>query len=150
MRRPQPDLAGFAESRQAIRDLFGQDVTFLIPKGVTYAPGTTDPESKDPWDPWATPASGGGAATQVVKHVSVVNRPMGGSGAVGMRDTVRASPIGNLAHDQMAVILPFEEWPDVAGATHVLYLEDRYKITEVRDDAMATVYRRKIIYLTKA
>jgi hypothetical protein len=86
----------------------------------------------------------------VVKHVSVVSRPIGGSGSLGLRDAVQATPIGNLAADTMAVILPYEEWADVAEATHVVWLDDRYKISEVRDDAMATVYRRKIIYCQKA
>lgn len=141
--RPQPDLAGFAASRGVLRDHFGQEVTFVIPNGAAYA-GPTDPQTGAAYDPWEAPVVGGGTH-EVVKHVSVVSRPLG-----GVTDAAVSSPIGRIASDLAAVILPFEEWADVAGATHVVWLSDRYKITEVRDDAMATVYRRKIIYLTKS
>jgi hypothetical protein len=146
--RPQPDLVGFAETRQALRDRFGQEITFLIPAPVTY--DNTDPESGAPVDPWAPPTTGGGAPMEVTKHLNVVARPIGGSGALGLRDAVEAAPIGNIATDAMAVIVPFEEWPDVEEATHLRWLDDRYKITEARDDAMATVYRRKILYCVKS
>jgi hypothetical protein len=146
--RPAPNLAGFAESRQALRDHFGQDVTFLIPASATY--DNLDPEQGTAYDPWAPATSGGGAPTEVVKNVSVVSRPIGGSGSLGLRDATQATPIGNYSADTIALILPYDEWDDVAGATHVLWLDDRYKITEVRDDAMATVYRRKLIYLVKS
>lgn len=139
----KPNLEGFADSRQRLRDAFGQDVTFLIPAGATYD-DPADPETGDPFDPWATPSAGGGEPTEVLKSVSVVNRPL-----TGIRDDAEVTPIGRLASDDIAFILPFDEWGDVAGATHARYLDDRYKITEVRDDAMATVYRRKIIYATK-
>lgn len=139
-----PDLAGFAESRKRLRNAFGQDVVFLIPVAATYD-GGVDPESGDPYDPWAPPTTGGGEPREVTKTVSVVNRPLS-----SVRDDAESSPLGRLATDDMALILPYEEWPDVEGATYVRYLDDRYKIREVRDDAMATVYRRKIIYLTKS
>jgi hypothetical protein len=126
--RPAPNLAGFAESRQALRDHFGQDVTFLIPASATY--DNLDPEQGTAYDPWAPATSGGGS--------------------LGLRDATQATPIGNYSADTIALILPYDEWDDVAGATHVLWLDDRYKITEVRDDAMATVYRRKLIYLVKS
>lgn len=142
--RPQPNLAGFAESRRALRDRFGQDVAFLIPVARVEAPGTTDPESGEAFDPWGPPVSGGGAPTEVIKHLSVVSKPLG-----GVADAAQNTPIGHLATNQIAVIVPYEEWGDVAGATHVRWLDDRYKITETRDDAMATVYRRKIVYGTK-
>lgn len=141
--RPRPDLQGFADAQAALRDRFGIDVTFLVPVAASYA-GPSDPESGSPYDPWETPVSGG-TTQEVTKHVSVVNRPLG-----GVADASQATPIGRLASDEIALILPYGEWGDVDGATHVIYLDDRYKITEVRDDAMATVYRRKIIYATKS
>jgi hypothetical protein len=141
--RPQPNLQGFADAQAALRDRFGQDVTFVIPTAATWT-DPTDPQTGQPFDPWGAPASGGGS-TEVIKHISVVSRPL-----ASVRDDAQATPIGRLASDDVAFIVPFEEWDDIAGATHAIWLDDRYKITEVRDDAMATVYRRKIVYGTKA
>lgn len=139
----KPNLTGFAESRERLRDAFGQEVTFLIPVPAAYD-GPTDPQTGSPYDPWAPPSSGGGAPTEVVKTVSVVNRPLS-----GVRDDSEVTAIGRIASDDIAFILPYEEYAEIAEATHASYLDDRYKITEARDDAMGTVYRRKIIYATK-
>lgn len=141
--RPSANLQGFADAQAALRDRFGQDVTFVIPTVVAVGTDPTDPQTGQPFDPWTTPAGGGGS-TEVIKHVSVVSRPLS-----AVRDDAQASPIGRIASDDVAFIVPYAEWPDIAGATHAVWLDDRYKITEVRDDAMATVYRRKIVYGTK-
>lgn len=147
----RPNLQGFANAQRELRGHFGQDVTFHIPVAAVYEPGVeVDPESDQPFDPWTeddpAQAVSPSGTRDVVKRVSVVNRPFANT---GLGDSAEAAPIGFIGADRMGLLVAEEDWPDVREATHVTVFDERFKITDSRPDATGTVYKRRIVYLTK-
>jgi len=139
-----PNLAGYDDAMRRKRDRMGQDVIFYVMTTPTYAPDVPlDPESGKPIDPWAEPASGG-VEVEVMVRGSVVNRPIGG----GTADDSRATAIGIVPEDNLAVILSPEDFDRVKTARTFVAYGERFKVTDARPDGIGSL-QRHIIFGTR-
>jgi hypothetical protein len=130
-----PSLAGFAAAQRRLRALFGVDATFLIPNSSTWdASEPIDPETGRPYDPFATPASGGGFA-QVVKRVSFVSRPLGSTRSA--KGELSETPIGHVDESAAALIVDRDDYDAVKSATRVVVNDHEWIIQQFRHDELA-------------
>lgn len=139
-----PDLAGFADAQRRLRELFGVDAVFLIPNAATWDAGEpVDPETGRPYDPFATPTTGGDFA-QVTVRVSFVSRPLGSTRSAA--GEIGASPIGNIDESVAALILDVDDYDAVKNATRVVVNDHEWKIEQFRHDELAAM-KRWLVFL---
>lgn len=142
-----PNLAGFADAQRRLRELFGVTATFMTPNSSTWdASEPLDPETGRPYDPFATPATGGGFSTSA-KTVSFVSRPLGSTRSA--KGELSASPIGNIDESVAALILDVDDYDDVKNATRVVVNDHEWKIEQFRHDELAAM-KRWLVFLEDA
>lgn len=131
-----PDFEGFAAAQKALREKFGQDLTFAIPGEVTYPDGTPlDPETGKPFDPTIEPIESEESETTV--RVSVVNRPI----RTGLSDESERKAIGWLEEGGVVLIVDPEDWPEIENATRVQFADEWYAIRQTDHDYLGEVDR---------
>jgi hypothetical protein len=144
---PTPDLAGFRDAMNRLRQNFGQDVRFRIPAPKVWPAGTQlDPESGEPFDPAIDPLSGGGF-TDVVKHVGVVTKPIVPGREGG--DT-RFEAGGAFSGMDAILDMAAADKADVEDATEVILYGERFDIIEMKPGGLgggADVIDRYVVYL---
>lgn len=142
-----PDTVGFAEAQRRLRAKLGVDAVFEIPEAVEWDPDEPiDPETDRPYDPFATPTTGGGT-TDITKRCSYVSRPLGTT-----RDPTGnfpATPIGTVDAFNAALLLDADDYEDVKTAKRVRVIDDTWQIAGWQKDELAGYYRW-IIYLQDA
>jgi hypothetical protein len=140
----EPNVAGWMEAQDRLREKLGTTVYFLIPPTLTvedYPPGTSlDPETQLPFDPTVEPISGE-QAQRVSVVASVVHRPID----TDVRDAALNMPVGLVPSGNAALIISLADRPRVEDATEVEIWGERYRITEWRRDGL-TVQNRWIVF----
>jgi hypothetical protein len=132
----QPNLAGYVAAQRRLRDMLGQDVTFLVAGTDTYPPGTVmDPETGRPVDPYVEPTSSG--ATEVVVRASVVTRPLIGD----PNDQARITPVGDIASDQIAFLVDNDDFEPIRNAHEAHVYGVAYRINDKRPDGIGGLQR---------
>lgn len=128
-----PDLAGFADAQERLRDHFGEVVVFLFPLERTYPPGTRiDPETQMPWDPTIEPS--GTAQASASASCTVATRPFG-------KDDVEESALAGVERDHIMLAGDLELSSLASGAVDFEVRGDRYKVTSMRPDGIGGVQR---------
>lgn len=124
-----PDMAGFEDAQDRLRQALGRVVTFHTRVPAVYPLGTRlDRETGEPMDPTIQPSSGGGF-TDVDLKVGVIERQV--SPARPHLD-VQATPIGPMEDTVLVLDVDVTDWPSVEDATEVTDLGVRYEIVEAR------------------
>lgn len=126
-----PDIAGFQEAQQRLRDLMGVEVTFKIPVDPTWPAGTPlDPQTGRPYDPTVEPESGGGF-DEVVKTVGLVFRPI----KVNVEDPVGDEVQGGIRHgESMALSVSVPDYADIQDAAQVDLEGTEYRVMSIMVD----------------
>lgn len=124
-----PDLAGFRAAQRTLRQELGVDVTFRIPVAPVWPVGTQiDPETGRPYDPTIEPQSGGNT-TPVVKHGSLIFRPITTDDNVAENE-----PIGPRRDKMLALAIEVEDYAAIANASDVTVEDRDYKVREILRD----------------
>lgn len=140
-----PDLAGFRAAQDRLRSQMGADVVFHIPEEAEWAPDVPiDPETHQPYDPFASPTAGTGGSRDVTLRVIVVTA-LAATRAMDDRDM---SPIGGLSSENIVLDIAATDGPKIAGATTVTVFGDLFKLEELRPDGL-DVTNRLIAYCVK-
>lgn len=138
-----PNIAGFKEAQERLRDKLGFDVTFYTPLPLTYPPGTpTDPETGVPYNPTIRPTASGFASASV--RCSVVNRVFGLS-RTGVEDQTESTALGIMSNTSLGLIMSEEDWPDVDEATEFEHLGIRYEIRDDTPDSLGGATRHVVV-----
>lgn len=133
------DTAGFADAQHRLRQALGVDVVFKVPVAPTWDPAEPlDPETGRPFDPFATPTSGGGTV-DFTKRCSFVNRPLRGQGT-GKAD-FPSTPLGRVDSFAAALIVANEDYEDVKDATRCVVVQNTWAIDGFEMDSLAGVKR---------
>jgi hypothetical protein len=137
-----PDVGGFADAQERLRQALGVDVVFIIPPAQTWPPGTPlDPETNRPYDPFLDPEPNAGDV-EITVRCSFVHRPFANLDPESM-------PAGFADQGDAALIVPLARYPDVKAATRVRLGEDTWDVQAFRYDVSLTV-PRWIAYLERA
>lgn len=136
-----PNLIGFAEAQQRLRDKLGFDIRFYAPIAGSYPPGTRlNPETGKPFDPTIKPTGSGWASASV--KCSVVSRPMGPHGV----DQTETTALGIMDSKTVGVIMGSGAFTGVvAEATEFDYLDRRFKIRDDQADELGIRDRHVVI-----
>lgn len=132
-----PNLAGFREAQERLRQEMGVDVDFYIPNAATYPAGTQlDPETGRPHDPTIQPETGGDRET-VTRHVALVSRPL----PRNVEDPVETGWAGFRRGESAALSFSTAIYADIQAATACEVKGIEYKITEmIRDPGLDDRY----------
>lgn len=132
-----PDLAGFVDAQQRLRDAFGEQITFLAEPSVTFPPGTpTDPETGKPYDP-VIAATGSAQASAAVK-CDVVFRAVNRAGVTG-GETFEAIGITDATH--IMLIADISARTTIESCVDFDCRGERFKITAQKPDGVGGVQR---------
>jgi hypothetical protein len=141
----EPDIAGWADAQDRLRQKLGTVVVFLIPPTLTpedYPADTSfDPETGLPFDPTIEHTSGE-EPERVEVVAAVIHRPID----TDVRDAAADTPIGLVPSSNAALLISLADRPRAEGATEVEVWGERYRITEWRRDGL-TVQNRWIVFL---
>lgn len=133
-----PDLAGFKQAQEELRQHFGQDVTFHFAPKLSYPEGTPlDPESGRPYDPQIEGEEETPKTVDVKCNVAF--RPVRGLA----EDTVE-SPIGNIKSNECVLIMSIEQWETVDEAVAFSVKGDRYRLKKSTEDGIGSDYRQLV------
>lgn len=125
-----PDIQGFQDAQERLREALGQEITFLVPQVPVWPPGTQlDPETQKPYDPTIKPVSGDGFE-EVVKTCTVIFRPI----RVNVEDPIGTEAAGLRKSTSMALLIDPDDYPDVEDATQASVAGTDYKITDFEND----------------
>jgi hypothetical protein len=139
---PSPDVIGFADAQQRLRNELGVDAVFFIPGTPTWPAGTPlDPETNKPYDPFLDPDVPG-ADQLVTVRCSFVHHPL-------VSADPAATPLGAADSGNAALIVPPDRYPDVKQATRVTVGDEVWDVQIFRYDLALTV-PRWIAYLEHA
>lgn len=137
-----PDLAGFADAQRRLRQQLGVDAVFEIPGAATWDPAEPiDPDTGRPYDPFATPSSGGAPTTRTVR-CTFASRPIAGGDP-------QQSPLGAVDVGQAALIMEAADYQLVQDATRVTVGVEVYDVQVFRQDIVAG-YERWLCFLEHA
>jgi hypothetical protein len=132
-----PDIAGFADAQDRLRQQFGQNITFKVPQAKTWPAGTAiDPESGEPYDPTVVPTSGANP-TLVTKKVNVIFKPL----IPGRADDVERVPLGVKQTKGAALLASPADYPDIQGAVSFELNGREYRVSDQVPDGLTTVQR---------
>jgi hypothetical protein len=138
----RPDIAGFRDAQQRLRQEFGVDAVFFVPGDSSWPADTPlDPETGKPYDPFLEPEVPG-VAQQITVHCSFVHRPL-------VDVDPDATPLGAADQGSAALIVPLDRYQEVKRATRVTVGEDVWDVQMFRYDVALTV-PRWIAYLERA
>lgn len=133
----EPDLAGFADAQERLRDAFGELVVFLKPVEATWPPGTPlDPETNRPYDPVVLPSSSGQASAVV--NCDLAYRPWGRIGGAG---EVEWTALGGLETAHILLIASSGAASAIEGSSEFVVRDERYKVTSIMPDGVGEVQR---------
>lgn len=139
-----PDLEGFREAQELLRQELGQDVTFHIPIPKVWPPGTAiDRETGEPFDLTVEPVSGGGDE-DVIKRCSVKNQLVGGN--LGGEGAGADKPGGVFLNETVGLGLSAGDYGDIETATEVTVGDVRYRITQMVLDPALNLNDRYLIF----
>lgn len=129
-----PDLAGFADAQERLRNAFGEECQFLQKASVTFGVDVAiDPETNLPFDPFEAPSSSGQASASGLCTVAFRAR--------GLDNKDEASPAGWMAGAHVLLISSSGLLPMVSGAVTVEVRDARYKVISMKLDGIGGVQR---------
>lgn len=132
-----PDLAGWREAQDRLREALGEDVTFSIPLPKTYDESVAlDPETGEPYDPTVVPTSGGGF-TSVIVRATVVFHPI----KRGDEDQVEQSAVGMMDIKNVALLVGEADYPGIQDAAEFVLHGRDYRITDMMPDGLVGIDR---------
>ncbi len=120
-----PNIAGFKDAQQRLRDHMGVEVTFRLPTAPVWPVNAAlDPQTGRPYDPTVEPESGGGF-TDIVKTVALVFRPI----KVNVEDPIGDEVQGGIRHgESIALSMSVDDHADVGEAVQVSLEGTEYRI----------------------
>lgn len=134
---PTPDLAGFRDAQDRLRQALGQDIVFQIPVAKTWGPDVSlDPETGEPYDPTAVPVSGGGVTTVTVR-ATVIFRPI----KRGDEDQVTGVAGGVMNDQNVALLVAATDFTEIEPATGFVLNGKDYSITDIMPDGLGEIDR---------
>ena len=134
---PQPDLAGFADAQERLRDGFGELVTFRSAASETYPPGTPlDPETGKPYDVTIVPTASG--SSEWIVKCDVVFRAINRAGIGGDSNP---TPAGILEEGHIMLIANSAAASAAASAVQFDVRGDTFKITSRKFDGVGGIQR---------
>lgn len=138
---PTPDLAGFVDAQQRLRDNQGEDITFFYPVEVTFAPGTPiDAQTGRPYDPMVEPVASAQASGMI--RCGVAFRALSRSGTGTGEADVGAA--GYFDTDHVMLNAPIYAASAASAAVSFVARGEQYKVTAQKDDGIGVVARRLI------
>lgn len=138
-----PDLAGFRQAQNKLREETGQDVVLLIPEEATWPPGTQlDPETHRPYDPTVVPLSSGFASASA--RVGVAWTALSRTGSSNATDL---SPLGITEQSHAMLIVGSGDVANFELAEDVIVFDERWKIQGIKPDGVGNVIHRWLAYL---
>ncbi len=134
---PSPNIQGFIEAQNTLRQEFGVDVVFDIPVAPVYAPTVPiDPETGLPYDPTVVPTSGGGT-TQVTILGLLVRQAL----PTNEQDEVTWSQSGVRRTDMAVLSIDPVDRPTIEGATSFTVQGIPYSVTDMTPDGIVDIDR---------
>jgi hypothetical protein len=131
-----PDLAGFEDAQQRLRNSLGEPVVFLFPDQLEWLDGTAlDPETGRPYDPMAEPTASAGASA-TVPNCDVAIR--------AQDEDTRFSALGFTESEDVLVICSSGQASAASGAESAVVRDERYMVMAQRFDGIGGIQR----YLT--
>lgn len=125
MRQPTPELAGFVDAQQRLRDHLGAEIIFYDEPVVTFPPGTPiDPETGVPFDP--TVAGSAAAQASAAAQCSVA------WGVQGKQILQSAAGVDDVT--QVVLITASANAAPLASASEFDWNSERYAITAQKPD----------------
>jgi hypothetical protein len=131
MTAPTPDIAGFLEAQERMREEFGRDVAFNVPVAATWPADTQLDENGEPYDPTVVPTSGGGTAPSVI-HVGVVRQAL----PTNEEDEVDRGPGGVRSTERAVLIVAPPDYLTVQPAVSFELDGIAYTITDMTPDGI--------------
>lgn len=140
----EPNLTGFADAQERLRDKLGLDITFYWPLAMTWPAGTQlNPETGRPFNPTVVPTASGEASASV--RCSVIHRPFGLS-RTGIEDQQTTTAVGMLSDENVGLIVKNEAlWVSASAATEFEYLGERFEIRDTPRDTLGSVTRQLVV-----
>jgi hypothetical protein len=132
-----PDIDGFRDAQVRLNQAMGTDAIFRTPTAKQWPEGTQiDPDTGEPYDPTIDPIEGSGAFNDQVVRVTV-SEPQVQDGS----SDVEVNPSGVRRDENPVFIVMEADEPKITAATHVVYLGQTYRITDIQPDGLTTVMR---------
>lgn len=121
-----PDIAGFLDAQNRLRDNMGHDVDFMVRVPAVWPEDVALDDDGSPYDPTVEPLSGGGLEA-VTKRVGVIYKQ-----ASPMRPgaATRFEPIGEMSGIDLILDVNAADRADIQTAVQVWLNEQRFKIVE--------------------
>lgn len=132
-----PDLPGFKDAQQRLRDHFGEEVTFLGPPEEEWDPSVPiDPETKRPYDPVIEADTRTQPETVVKCNVvfKAINR-------AGISGEAEATALGWVEGAAVMLIADISEMDSIADAVEFLVRDERWKVTATHVDGIGGTQR---------
>lgn len=130
----EPDLAGFADAQDRLRDHFGELVVFIAPTEHTWPSGTPiDPETGQPYDP-VVAAQGSASSSSAALYANVAARPYG-------RADVEWTSVGARDVDEVMLIADTSASAVMASAASFVVRDTSYKLSSWQLDGVGGVQR---------
>lgn len=134
-----PNITGFLDAQDRLRDKFGLDVRLFTPIPSVYASGTVlDPSTGMPYDPRIRPTASGFASALV--RASVLNRRL------NTEDDTETNAAGIFSAKSVALNIAEADWERASAATEFEVLEQRYEIRDTQPDGFAQRTTRHLIF----
>lgn len=133
----RPDLAGFVEAQDKLRQELGEDIVFLGDVTVIYAPGVqVDAQTGRAYDPMVNPVSSGVASAAVRCGVTfkAINR-------AGIGGESEVAAVGVFDSDHVMLNAPLTASAATASAVSFVARGDTYKITARKLDGIGILSR---------
>lgn len=132
-----PDIAGFVDAQERLRESLGNDVTFKIPQEKVWPDGVQlDPETGEPYDPTVVPVSGADF-DEVERKVTVVFRPI----HPNVEDPVDDQPAGVMHRESAALIASPAVYADIEDAAFFVLNGMEYRVTSIDPDGIVGIDR---------
>lgn len=132
-----PDIAGFLDAQDRLRDKMGQDVDFMVRVASVWPGGTPLDENGEPYDPTVKPTSGGDLRP-VTKRVGVMFKKASPlrPGADTQWETV-----GEFSGMDIILNLNGTDYADVRTAVQVWFNGLKFRIVEFKPGGLGGVDR---------
>lgn len=128
MGAPVPDLAGYTEAQQRLRENFGEEVILLFPEEVTWPPGTPiDEETGRPFDPVV--AASATVSPEATINANVVFKAVNRAGISG---EAQATAMGWMETGDVMLIADISDKDTIDGAV-------RFRVRDMTWDVHATL-----------
>lgn len=138
-----PDIPGFADAQNRLRQQLGVDAVFLIRVPAVYPAGTQLDDDGTPFDPTVEPESGGDFAT-MTKRCSIVQGML--RMAARGRDESADRPAGIFQGETIVLGLASTDKVDVEDASEVVAGSITYAITDLALDPAFNIDARWLVF----